>query len=530
MTRRLRFAPSSRLFRALVFVAIAATPAVAQLVGVRILPGAQNKYKGLLRPRGDGLWLVGDPVDGITFDVNTGKTDVVHPKFVVLCVADPAKPDAPLYEGRDKDGARKPVSDRKKIVDKKDLDMHTLWDKVQNLSGLREEYVRKRDEIEGKRKELGATKLGTPEWFEIQRKLLVDVDGLVFDPAADTWERQYRTELKKAGSAASKTRLEDAKRIVKEEVPGAVIERTRDGGQGDLKWFVKRSKNIRILAHGGIPEAAVDEALTTGERILEAFRTDFIDPDLGAEDVDPIPTDTWMEFMFAPEKDEFRAHLWEKYYGNTIGEPRERRIKLNQRGRRSDGFVSLSSHDKAADLDAYVAHNVGHFVAQTAFNGMADLPAWLDEGFAYWVSFEHLSRNTVTCFAFSLPSYARAAEKEGQKTVELGLRAAFNSVALQSGPSMSALMQTPLASMEGPHLAKAWSVVDWLVTERRKMLTPFLKAVAAASGNDRTNIEKLRPTAMEMFGATSGDVFVAIDEEWKKFAMKSGGESLRKKS
>jgi hypothetical protein len=525
-----RFA--SRILWSVVVLTAVAPPGAAQLVGLRVVGDAVKKYKGQLFPRGADFYLVGDAVEGLDVNVATGKVDVTGAKFVVICAPDVLKPDAPLYEGRDNSGALKSVSARKLVVQRTEFNQTTLWDKVQTLTGLRDEYLRKKEEIEGRRKQLAALKMGTPEWFELQRRLLIDVDALVgwlrstlFAPAADGWEKQYGAELKRAGAAASKSRLEESKKIVDAEKPSG-LETVAPG----LKWHGRQSKHVRMYAPGDVPAPRLDAALLVGERIIESFRTDFIDPELEADDRDPVPDELFVEFCVAPKDDQLAVAIWEKHYGERIGEPREKTIKMSHRGRGGVGFLHLAKGDEGGiDLDGYVAHSLGHDIANLAFNGRADMPAWIGEGFAYWISFEHLSRNSVTCFAFSMPTYARAAEKEGEKAVEQGLRAAFNALALAKGPSMSDLVQTPLVSMESAHLAKSWSVIDWLVTKEPKRLRRFIRAACVAQNGDRTDLEKFRPKAMEIFEQHDGNVYAAIDEAWKKYAAASGGEAKPKK-
>ncbi|HYC78484.1 MAG TPA: hypothetical protein VEI02_12730, partial [Planctomycetota bacterium] len=411
-----------------------------------------------------------------------------------------------------------------------------VWDRIQTLTGLRDEYLRKKTEIEAKRKQLASLKMASPEWFELHRTLLTDVDALcgwlrstIFSAAAAQWEKAYGGELKKAGAAASKSRLEESKKIAPFTDLARLEAVCHEAGKGGVKWHARQSKHIRIIAHTGIPIESVNNALTLGERIIEGFRTDFIDAFLEPEERDPIPEEMFEEYLFTPEDHDLGAVLWETFYGKKIGEPREKVYKLNRRGRggRAD-FVHLCKTE--TDLDGFVAHTIGHDLADLAFARGQACPAWMGEGFGYWVSFEHLARNSITCFAFSMPTYAKAAEREGLKQTEEGMRAAFLALALSKGPSMSDLMQTPLVSMEAPDLAKAWSVIDWLVTIERKKLKPFLVGACESEKDGRTNIESFRDDAMKVFDVTSGDVYVQIDEIWRRFAASGGGESKKKKT
>src|SRR5690606_15770869 len=117
--------------------------------------------------------------------------------------------------------------------------------------------------------------------------------------------------------------------------------------------------------------------------------------------------------------------------------------------------------DENTDLEGIVTHGLGHHLVAVHYNmnRRNDSQDWLREGCALYLSLEYLGRNTVTCKAFAPPSrYVHEKGKEAEKTLQVGLRAYFNSLALEQGPPIDRLAMKKLFEMEDGDLAKSWSL------------------------------------------------------------------------
>jgi hypothetical protein len=281
----------------------------------------------------------------------------------------------------------------------------------------------------------------------------------------------------------------------------------------------------------------VEGLVILAERIIEGFRTDFIDPFLGPEGYDPVPEGQFVEFFFCPDDQELMERLFEEYYRKSFGFHREKSIKIPghaARGARGIDYLHFWRMGEGTDPEGIVGNAMGKVMANVAYNrgSYSGPPDWMKEAFGYWVSFDFLGRNTVTSIDWNRGSYGRTARKEGVKPVEVGMRAAFNALAMAEGPTLDTLMVTRLADMEAPHLAKAWSFADFILTAHHDKSHRFFTAVAVASTrNGQTDIVKLRPKIQEIFGfeEKGRDVYPILDEMWHEFAARSQLSVKRKR-
>ena len=80
-----------------------------------------------------------------------------------------------------------------------------------------------------------------------------------------------------------------------------------------------------------------------------------------------------------------------------------------------------------------------------------------------------------------------------------------------------------LVEMEPPALAKSWSMVDFLVSEHREKVMPWLMAVCDESGDGRTDLQRLRPRTEAIFAVDADrDVYAVLDAQWREYASRVG--------
>lgn len=510
---------------ALAVVAMAAA-AHAQIIAVELVPDARKAFAKWSVEKEGRLLVCGDPIEGFKWDPATNTITRLGVKKVVIAVPDPARPEAAVGE------------DRHVAIETAKLLKHEVLLPHETCTGLREDYLRKRARADEARKKLSGPKSGSPEWFAAHRGLITELDTLalwlrstLFPAAAEKLEKEQVNELKRQGAAASKARLEAAKKLSKPEPPESLAQKSREYGHGELGWYRRETQHLQVIAHSGVSATTVEEALGFGERIIDGYRSVYVDPFLAAGETDPIPEGKILEFILVPDEEEFAVKLYEGWLGRSIGEPRDRRKSIKgHRGRSGSAVQEYWRHGDSGDFEGLLAHGLGHTLAGLHFARGGEAPAWIDEGFAYWISFEYLSRNTVTCFAFALPAgYTRTAEKEGEKVVERGLRVKFNEVALEKGPPLTELFRMKLVEMTGADFAKSWSFVDFLLTEHKPRLAPLLRGACEATGGDgRTNLERFRKSCDQVFpGPPGNNVFLEIEKLWKAFAQgtqKAGGK------
>lgn len=458
------------------------------------------------------------------------------PPYMTLLVWDPARPDREITR-IDRKGNRRILSDRFRLTLKKGefrRNKFVFAFRYQTLAGLREEYMRKKARVDALHNELKRKKLGSPQWFEVHRKLVGGMDTLaqwleatLYEPAAQKLRREMRKVVATAKGEASQTRLEVARAALADyPIPEKLLETCRRAGHGNLTWHGRQTQHLRIVSTDEISPELQQRALETGETIIEGVRSSLVDPLLGAGDRDPIPAGLFKEYYFCLDNTALKVALYEGYFGKNIGTPRERRIKLHGHSSRGgiDGcdYMELWRRRDDLDLEGVVAHGLGHSLANAIYNlnRSSPVPSWLAEGFAYWVSYEFLSRNSVTCFAFSMPRYAKQADKEGVKVVEMGARESFNHLALRKGPPLDQLLRMKLVEMSTADLCKAWSFLDFLLHEHAEKADGFLKSACHTMRSDgRMDLEVFRKRAQQLFPVEQGaDVYRHLDRIWREFA------------
>ncbi len=507
----------------------------AQIVGVELKDEKTAKgYAKWLSDWEGKPMVVGQHLSGLIIDL---KANVISKpgtsKAITLLVPDPGKPGIELIGA---DGKRTSNGKGREVVipeaDLKAKDALHLCYPHQSLKGLRDEYLKKTSDIEKLKAEGKLLKPGSPEWFAQQRRVMARVDALVgwlgstlFATASQALGKEYAAGLAFEAGAASKSRLEIAKGMLKStELPTELVELSKEWGRGDLKWAGRETQHIRIVGYQDLTKSALDGACILGERIIESFRVEFVDPFLAENDSDLIPADLIDEFFFCPDDVELAAKYYEQYYGRRFGEPRERtKSMMGHRGGGAHGarWLEFWRLGGGTELDGMVAHALGHNLAALAWNrGGPQVADWIGEGWAYWTSFEALARNNVHCVSFRLPEYGRNSTEATPKFEEEGLRATFNDLAVRSGPEFTALLRMTLVDMDAAAVAKSWSMLDWLASRRKDKMGPFLRACNAAVGSDgRSNLEKLRTEAQEIFAIPpQKDVFAEIEAEWKGYA------------
>ncbi|MSR75031.1 MAG: hypothetical protein EXS14_06150 [Planctomycetes bacterium] len=533
--------------RLCVSLVLLASVLCAQIVGVELLDEkTSKKYAKWLTTWEGKSMIVGQHLSGLVIDLKANLiTKPGTSKVITLLVPDSGKPNLELVGA---DGKRTPNGKAREVqipeAEMKPKDAMHLCYPHQSLVGLRDEYLRKQVDVEKVKTDLRACKAGTPEWFNTQRKLLTRVDTLVgwlnstlFQEAAKALAKDYSIELGKAQSAASKTRLEIAKGVLKSsELPESLAACSKDFGRSDLKWHGRETQHLRLVSFQDLKSSQLDAACILGERIIESFRTEFVDPFITENDLDPIPEDVIDEFFFCPDDVELAAKYYENYYGRRLGEPRERtKAMMGHRTGGSNGarWLEFWRLGPGTELDGMIAHALGHNLAALAWNrGASNSADWISEGWAYWTSFEALARNNVHCVAFRLPDYGRTGVEATVSFEEEGLRATFNDLALRSGPEFTVLLRMTLVDMDAAAVAKAWSMLDWLATRRLDKMGPFLRACnSCVDKTGKSDLEKLRPMAEEIFGVPpQKDVFAEIEQEWKGFAKTDQKkEKVRKK-
>lgn len=518
----------------LVFLALccAASHASAQVFAVHLKDEkSANKYKRNLIEIDGRQVLVGEGRSGITYDPE--KRNITYPpegRFE-LFVADQDDPSEVAY--RLEDGER--VTRNRKLVlpvQGSHVERVTVLMEHQSLMGLAAEYRERQSQVADQEQLRDAHEQGTPAWFAHHRRMVAAQERLrswlastTFPSAAAKLATEIERQRKIVEADAVSARLATAVKAIRVvPVPERLVQASQDITGGTAKFRVMESQHIRITCLEEVSEARVRGLLELGERVIAGFRADCIDPYLHEGLEDKVPDALFSEFWFGPEERSHHERFYVDYYGQRWGDRKEER--LNSSGSRTHLFGAPEHLDyfkltENSDLEGVLTHGLGHHLVSVHYNmnrrGFEQ--DWLSEGCALYLSLEYLGRNSVTCKAFAPPSrYVHEKGKEGEKTLQVGLRAYFNQLALEKGPPLDRLAVKKLFEMEDGDLAKSWSLYDYIVRKEGRRGQEFLRAGCQHSTAGKEFIARWRTATEELWGVKGQDVFRLIDESWRTFA------------
>jgi hypothetical protein len=527
------------LLAALAAPVLLALPASAQLIAVHFKDDkAANKYKERLVLFAGRPAVVGEAWSNLQVDLEKsilGRADGNNSMVELLCPdpADPAKVPFKI-DGDD----RKITNGKCKVgINIDHISGFSFYSRENSLLGLAAEYTARKSAVDELLAARDAKPTGGPEWMAGHQRMLQQMQRLhswlqsgLFPEAAAKFEKELAKERKVVASEAVTVRRESAKASVKTiEVPEKLVQVAAEIEPG-TKFGAQESRHCRIIYREGIDDLRVKDLLVLAEEIIDGFRVDFVDPYLDTAYEDYIPEKIVTEWFLGPED----SGLYERYltlYFRFAWDAKRKEELLKMSGTTMFGsggvdFRHLCRISDNDDLEGRIAHNLGHDLSNLHFNrGRGDMNQdWLEEGVGLYVSLEWLGRNSITCKAWDDPARGRYVNEdknkktEGTKTVQLGLRDYFNTLALEAGAPIDKMALKTLFEMSDGDLAKSWSFYDWIAKKTGKEGQMFLRACCKTSHAKATFITDWRAKAEEILSVTGKDVFDVVDARWKEFA------------
>ncbi|MCB9915160.1 MAG: hypothetical protein H6828_08430 [Planctomycetes bacterium] len=495
---------------------------------------AAGKYKDHLTEYRGELVVIGEPKVGFVYSEQNHNLSYVPNGSNELFVVDPKDPGKFAYFVVD--GERVEASKKNKLVIQgahvKGL---TMLMRDQTLPGLSKEYNIRTQQIEEFRADRDRYDKTSREWQARHVRLVTAMERLVgwlestgFPAAIKSLQKDLAKENKAARDEAIRARGQAALDSVEAcEVPETLKSLSQEASGGHDVFHGFQSQHLRIYYCDPITDAEAEAALELGERVIEGFRAEFVDPYLAEDYVDHIPDRRFHEFLFVPDD----IPKYEKYttgfYGVSWRENREQRLAMGG-GRTTGGRPEPMFIDfwkmRDNDLQGIVCHSLGHSLASLHYGGGMSLNQdWLAEAVGYQVSFEHLGRNNVTCKAFDKEKSGylkrdKQERKEGEKTVGEGRRDVYNQVALSEGRSIDQIALKTLFELEDADLAKSWSFYDYVCRKEGKAGQEWLRAAGECSRNRQTFLQKWREAAASILTVSPGEAFRSLEERWRSYA------------
>ena len=406
---------------------------------------------------------------------------------------------------------------------------------------LAREYERRERLLEGLEDARDEEKKATPPWFSRHESYVQELEmlgewlrGTGYLRAANTLDRDI-SRARKMAEAVRNERLEAAVASLRTAEPPAELNAAaeRVGGKA-LRFKVQESLHLRIVYHDGIEDERVVGLLELGERAIDGFRGEFVDPYLGEDFPDRVPDRLIDEFFFGTDSRVVQEKMFVEYYKMGWGPRKAERLESAGTGvRRSDGSgpgwrLEYWRLDDQVDLEAILLHRLGHTLAELHY-GIAGNQDWLEEGVGYYLSFAFLNRNNVTCKAFEPPKNSEGTvargpnskdDKDEEKTVVKlkGLREIMAETAARGGPPFPQLAKKQLHAFENADMAKSWAFFDYIARQEGKQGQQWLREVAkAANVGEDSFLGKLREQTELQFGLQGVDALRVLEERWEAY-------------
>ncbi len=498
---------------------VGGSEALGQIMAVYPKEAYASKYKRYLRDVRGRPAIIGEIKSGLILNGN----NISPQKQNELYIPNLSDPKSVPY--RFKNGERVSIKPKQVVkIPGAHVGKTIFFMRDFTLSGLANEYEIRQTEIDSIRKKRDKQKRGSKEWFEDHVKFVGTLERLelwlantLFPRAATRIKKDIARQKKSVRESAAKDGEKAALASIHSvPTPEALLEAAEEITGGKAEFKVQESAHIRITyLSSEISEEKARGLLRLAETVISGFRAKYVYPYIGEGFRDFIPDRIFHEFWFGPSYQPHREKLYEQYYNQKWG----KRHDQPRKGRRGQVGRKLTWLDywnvDEVDHEAVVTHGIGHSLATYHFNeGGRITQPWLAEATGYDLSFGYLGRNSVNCFQRKIARYGSTAQKKTEREAKVSLRGYLNGLALEKGPRIDALARKKLYEMEDPDLAKAWSLLDFIIRTKGKAGQLWLRAACKAGGD----INKWTTKSEEIFSTTDEGILATIDEEWKNFA------------
>ncbi|MDP7061812.1 MAG: hypothetical protein QF489_02615 [Planctomycetota bacterium] len=401
------------------------------------------------------------------------------------------------------------------------------------------EYQRRLDTLEDLKAQRDDAAKGSQEWFAVHSKYVMTLEGLQmwlnqcgYVKAANKLDRDLMKAIK-LSKAAKNDRIEIALESIKSVPTEAKLADAAQRVGGDtLEFKVQESMHIRMIYHSGIPDARITTLMMLGEQAIDAFRIGMVDSYADEEFKDRIPDRLFIEYFFSTDSRLHQEKMMEEYYGLSWGQGEQRARALDMTGsarRIAKRAMSYWRTDENTDYEGVVVHRMGHELARLHYDIRSDEQDWLEEGVGYYLSFNLLNRNNVTCSAFKPPkrlegtvskggpgSSSKPKDENKTQVVMKGLREVMAGVAYHAGTPMAQLAPKRLFSFENQDMAKSWAFFLFIQETTGKEGQVWLRGISKIALQDDFQ-RLLREHTEKCFADIKGDAVTILEERWKEY-------------
>lgn len=411
----------------------------------------------------------------------------------------------------------------------------------ESFATLAKEYERQLRALETLGKRQGEEQKGSPSWFALAKLRVQAMEQLQiwlketgYSRAANKLGRDLLRERKSLDEGA-KDRINRALGSIKESELSPRFKEVAAKVAPGVKFAAQESQHLRIVYNDQVDGGRVTALLELGERAIELFKNEFVDPYLGEDFKDHIPDGMFEEFYFGREDPIQYERMLVEYYGQGWGTGQVKADRLKAQGSRQrfekNALAYWRIGDKQ-DLEGIVLHELGHTLATLHYE-IGNGQDWLGEGSGYYLSFALLARNNVNCIAFEPEKgpgdgtvakgpggtpKPKTAPKKSAAVME-GARDVMAQMALIAGPPMDQLAKKEMWAFVNEDIAKSWAWYDWISRRCGKQGQVWLRRSSKiANVSQDAFLLELRKMTTEVFAlGPDQDPMQVLEERWKEY-------------
>lgn len=157
------------------------------------------------------------------------------------------------------------------------------------------------------------------------------------------------------------------------------------------------------------------------------------------------------------------------------------------------------------DIRNQLVHQVGHFCISNFCRGLEGrCPAWLREGWAHMAEHVHMGNGVINCSTLAEYAASGGVAEKGPFSTKEAPDLAKGAVREGASEPFVNLTKLKLNRLDSGHLAKGWTIVEWLRQEHRDKFVKWMLQM---------NLSKPVQALQEAFGWMPSD----LDEKWLEY-------------
>jgi hypothetical protein len=178
---------------------------------------------------------------------------------------------------------------------------------------------------------------------------------------------------------------------------------------------------------------------------------------------------------------------------------------LKAGGNFSSDLLACITLEQNDDIRNALLHNIGHFTIRAHSHGLQGTPPWLVEAWGNYMEHVKLGSGHIACSTKSNYGGQGGVVDKGKFSTKDAKDRCRGIIREGIAEPMINMTKLDLNSLTGDHLAKGWSVIEWLISTRKPQFLDWLEQMNKGSQEEALS------------AAMGGMTFAKLDEEWEAY-------------